>query len=81
MLDQFVFADHAVRVSSEIKKKIKNLRLDMDRTRGAFELASVGTYREIIEIYQQLRLRYSAHLFVGSLREITGKSKGKNPHI
>ena len=55
MLDQLVLADRAIGVLSEVKKKVKNLRLDMDRAHGAFELAAVGIHCELIEDYQQLR--------------------------
>jgi hypothetical protein len=55
MLDQLVLADHAVGVPSEVKKKVEDLRLDMNSARAAFELAPVGIKREIIEYYQQLR--------------------------
>ena len=42
VFDQLVLADHSVRVPSEIEKKVEDLRLDMDRAGGAFELAPAG---------------------------------------
>jgi len=74
MLDQLVLADHAVGVLSEVEKKIKDLRLDMDGALGALELAPTGIKRKIVESYQQFRPSVV-------LREMTGESKAKNRRI
>ena len=81
VFDQFVLADHAVGVLSEIKKEVEDLRLDMDGAAGAFELAPVGIKRKIIEIYQQLRSLAVSRRILWFLREITGKSKAKNRRV
>ena len=79
VLDQLVLADNAIRISREVTKKVKDLRLHMDRTRHAFKLAPVGVYREIVEIYQQLRRPCNnQETPSGYLNEITGESKAKN---
>jgi hypothetical protein len=55
MLDQLVLSDHAVGVLSQVKKKVEDLRLDMDSPFGALKLASFGIKHEIVKFYQQLR--------------------------
>ena len=50
MLDEFVLADHAVRVLCEINEQVEYLRLDVDHPLGTAQFAPGAVKREVAEI-------------------------------
>jgi hypothetical protein len=50
MLDEFVLADHAVRVLCEVNEQIEYLGLHVDRPLGTAQLAPGAVKREVAEI-------------------------------